>query len=139
MFVQVSPPQAVRPSQPFPPDLTFSPSLNNNKGIVRRGRRYQLRIRVPVILVTRLGRSEIRLSLGTTNRREALQRGLPLLERIERLFDDLRRGIVTEGTIRDICQRYYDHQMNSVPPAIPKEQLQRLMTSELFPPGIGAT
>ena len=85
------------------------------RGIVRRGRRYQLRVRLPAPLARQTGRRELRLALGTTNLREALRRGLPLLTRLEQLFFDLRGGIVTEQTVHDIIRQFYDVLLNNLP------------------------
>lgn len=85
------------------------------RGIVRRGRRYQLRVRLPAPLARQTGRRELRLALGTANLREALRRGLPLLTRLEQLFFDLRGGIVTEQTVHDIIRQFHHHLLHNLP------------------------
>lgn len=85
------------------------------RGIVRRGRRYQLRVRLPAPLARQTGRRELRLSLGTCNLREALRRGLPLLTKLEQLFYDLG-GTMTEQTVTEIVTAYYHHVTHDLTP-----------------------
>ncbi|MGB4600617.1 MAG: site-specific integrase [Trichlorobacter sp.] len=85
------------------------------RGIVRRGRRYQLRVRLPAPLARQTGRRELRLALGTANLREALRRGLPLLTRLEQLFYDLGGGIVIEQTVHHIIRQFHHHLLHNLP------------------------
>lgn len=85
-------------------------TTNTVRGIVRRGRRYQLRLRLPAPLARQTGRRELRLSLGTGNLREALRRDLPLLGRLEQLFFDLGgRNQMTEQTVQALTRAYQKH------------------------------
>lgn len=98
-----------------PPDLQSGHRLCDNRGIVLRGNFYQLRIRLPAAVAARIGRREVRLSLRTACRREALRRGLPLLDSLERIFDDIRRELVTEETVKDIIQKFHQYLLNAIP------------------------
>lgn len=101
----------------FDPDLHFSTPVCKNNGITLRGQFYQLRIRVPAALTERLGRQEIRLSLRTRSRREALRLGLPLLDRIEKIFLEMRCESVTEQTVSYITQKFHDSLANQFTPS----------------------
>ncbi len=109
-------PQKKIPVNATLPDLQSRYQLCDTRGIVLRGTFYQLRVRVPTPVANHIGRREIRLSLHTASRREALRRGLPLLDRLERIFDDIRRQLVTEETVRDITQKFRHNLLTAIPP-----------------------
>jgi len=91
-----------------------------------RGRIYQLRVRVPAALIGCIGLKEIRLSLRTTHHREAMRRGVPLLDLLTKLFGDLRRERVTEDIVRKICGSFYDYMVNQFTPG---ERARRLSST----------
>jgi hypothetical protein len=62
--------------------------------IVQRAGWYHLRVRLPAGLKSLAGRREVRQTLATADYREALRRGLPLLDRLENLFREMRAPMI---------------------------------------------
>ena len=62
------------------------------RGLWRRGAVYQYRVRVPVDLVTAIGRSHINRSLKTTSLRDAQRAMMAVGHDLERFFDNARGG-----------------------------------------------
>jgi hypothetical protein len=60
-------------------------------GLMRRGARYYIRVRIPLDLVETIGRSEIWKSLGTADHREAVRRYFPARTELHKAFDQARR------------------------------------------------
>ena len=101
----------------------------NNRHSQSAGR-YQIRVRVPASLKSLAGRREVRKTLGTADYREALRRGLPILERLENLFREMR-GPMTEATVADICQRFRHNLKHFLSPADQARQLAKLTREQL--------
>ena len=60
-------------------------------GLMRRGARFYLRVKVPVDLRSTLGRQQIWKALGTSDRREAIRRYFPARAQLEATFEQARR------------------------------------------------
>ena len=60
-------------------------------GLMRRGARFYLRVKVPVDLHSTLGRQQIWKALGTSDRREAIRRYFPARAQLQATFEQARR------------------------------------------------
>jgi uncharacterized protein DUF6538 len=60
-------------------------------GLMRRGARYYLRVRVPLDLIESIGRQEIWQSLRTADHREAVHRYFPARTELQQRFENARR------------------------------------------------
>lgn len=78
--------------------------------LMRRGATYYFRQRIPLDLAARMGRRELRRSLGTSNPREARSRLVHARAHAEGLFDHLRRNpMLTEEDCKFYAHWWYQH------------------------------
>lgn len=75
--------------------------------IVRRGRRYYFRLRVPQDLTDEIKRKELRLSLRTSRPDEARRLGSRLLARAHELFRTLRDPVLSHAEKERLARRLY--------------------------------
>jgi integrase len=68
-------------------------------GLMRRGARYHIRVRVPRDLVAAIGRTEIWKSLGTADHREAVRKYFPARAELQKTFDEARRRRDANGKL----------------------------------------
>jgi hypothetical protein len=74
-------------------------------GLMRRGTRYYLRVRVPLDLINTIGRREIWKSLGTGDHREAVRRYFPARTKLQQCFEQARRpgAGLSSGEVRRLA------------------------------------
>jgi hypothetical protein len=60
-------------------------------GLMRRGARFYLRVKVPVDLRSTLGREQIWKALGTSDRRQAIRRYFPARAQLQATLEQARR------------------------------------------------
>jgi hypothetical protein len=68
-------------------------------GLMRRGARCYIRVRIPLDLVETSGRSEIWKSLGTADHREAVRRYFAARTELQKAFDQARRRREANGKL----------------------------------------
>jgi hypothetical protein len=73
--------------------------LAKHPGLVRRGARYYIRVRIPLDLVETIGRSEVWKSLDTADHREAVRRYFPARAELQKAFDQVRRRRDANGRL----------------------------------------
>ena len=73
--------------------------MAQHPGLMRRGARYYVRVRVPLDLVETIGRSEIWKSLRTADFAEARRRYFPARAKLQEAFDQARRRRAANGKL----------------------------------------
>jgi len=75
-------------------------------GLWLRGAVWQFRVRVPQDVRSKIGKSEVSKSLGTSNYRDAIGQARKVAYEIKVMFDQVRSGLpVQEGVARNVGER----------------------------------
>lgn len=101
-----------------------------DEGIVLRGHRFMVRVRVPMALREILKRREVRVALGTSNHREALARGIPMVSALKQFFAQMEER-VTGQEVAVFCNEFGQDLINNPPAALRAELLQKTSPEQI--------
>jgi hypothetical protein len=77
-------------------------------GLMKRGARWYLRVKVPARLRSALGREQLWKALGTSDRREAIRLYFPARAQLMAMFEQARRANYTPERLRRMVAEWVD-------------------------------